>query len=51
MKLFHELLVALDHFDAGECWWDYIGKGRKAERFESAPDLSGMSHPTSSPAP
>ena len=36
---------------AGECWWDYIGKGRKAERFESAPDLSGMSHLTSSPAP
>lgn len=44
-------LVAMAIFEAGECRRDYIGKGRKAERFESAPERSGMSRQTSSPAP
>jgi hypothetical protein len=34
-------LVAGTTDTAGECRRDYIGKGRKAERFESAPEQSG----------
>jgi hypothetical protein len=30
--------VAVNTFNAGECRRDYIGKGRKAERFDSAPE-------------
>jgi hypothetical protein len=34
-------LVAGTTDTAGECRRDYIGKGRKAERFDSAPEQSG----------
>lgn len=47
-NVFCNHLVAVDDTvkHAGGCRWDYIGRGRKAKRFESAPEQSGMSHQT-----